>query len=158
MYHDPAKYAFEFQIAAAVSKFRQIRDMTGVCMVERTFACQKQIFVPMLYEFKDIKDRQKDVIDDLLDSYTADPKYSPDLIVLLTCSDEVAAQRIARRRRPEERDVSISYLKNIRIRYERWVRSHKWGNYIEINTDNPITAQHYEQVFECIAMKIMAII
>jgi deoxyadenosine/deoxycytidine kinase len=154
MYHDPVRYAFEFQIAATISKYKQIRNMTGICMVERTFACQKQIFVPMLYEFKD---RQKDVIDDLLVTYTADPKYTPDLIVLLTCSDEVAAQRIARRRRPEERDVSIGYLKNIRIRYEKWVGSHKWGNYIEINTDAPITAQDYEHIFECISMKMLTI-
>ena len=51
MYQDPNKYAFRFQMAAAISKIQSLSDSPKPAkLVERTLRCQEKVFIPLLVQ------------------------------------------------------------------------------------------------------------
>jgi deoxyadenosine/deoxycytidine kinase len=120
MYNDPSKFAFEFQAMAAISKAKQLGELQGVCLVERTFDCQRNVFIPILRANGHLTDTQTELLNDLLD--VCDRK-EPDLIIWITCDEETIEDRIGERGREEERGVSREYIREIEKRYTEWIEN-----------------------------------
>jgi deoxyadenosine/deoxycytidine kinase len=152
MYYNPADYAFTFQVVAAVTKHAQIRNMHPISVVERHFDCQKRVFIPMLYEKGYLTTQERDVLNDLLDSYTCDPKFEPDIMVYLNCSPETSLRRIQERGRQEEQHVDMAYLQSVKDKYDDWIREYEegGGKLLTINTDEGFQEGFYQALEEFI--------
>ncbi|MBY5738158.1 deoxynucleoside kinase [Rhizobium leguminosarum] len=50
----------------------------------------------------------------------------PDLIVRVTCAREVARERMHKRGRPFERNVTMEYLEEVEAEYDHWFAGQSW--------------------------------
>ena len=59
--------------------------------------------------------------------------YFDNIIIYLRCSSEIALQRIQKRGRIEEKEISIEYLNNLNKYHEEWLIGNNKQNIIVID-------------------------
>jgi deoxyadenosine/deoxycytidine kinase len=133
MYRKPKKHAFEFQLAAFATKKNQLHDMSGVSIVERSFACQNEVFIPLLYENRNSTSRQNQLLFDIIKPVAEE--YEADLFIYLEHSDDEAMRRILRRNRRGEHLMPCGMLRSIRAKYERYIGTLDPRDVIWVNTE-----------------------
>jgi deoxyadenosine/deoxycytidine kinase len=154
IYWKPKKHTFEFQLAAYATKKNQLHDMCGVSIVERSFACQSEVFIPLLYENGNLTPCQNQLLFDIIGPVAE--KYEADLFIYLECSDEEAMRRIFRRNRRGEHLMPWGMLCNIRAKYERYLGTLDPRDVIRVNTEEELTATDMENLWEAIMVKLFS--
>lgn len=140
MYQDPLHYSFPFQLIAMVTKVNQLQSNVLGKMVERSLESQRRLFIPLLREQGHITQLQNDILDDNLELLSKSTGVRPDMYIYLRTDPEVVFRRIAVRGRPEEKDISLDYIRRLHELHESWL--------IEEEKDCPvITINANQEVF-----------
>ena len=135
-YEKPDKFALAFQIAAATTKCDQLLAGGENMIVERTLACQRLVFIPILRAKNLIDDLHTDLLSNTVKKLEMIPKMTPDKILYLRCEPEIAQSRAVSRARPEERSAvaDTELFRAIHEKYEEWLNP---GNSLIIDCNNP---------------------
>ena len=124
MYTDPTANAFKFQMLALSSKLDQLDFYEPVNITERSLDSQKHVFIPALLENGFITEAESDLlqysIDVCLKRY---PRAKPNYYLYLRGTPELSLERIRKRERPEERDVTLEYLEQLHKLHDNWLLS-----------------------------------
>jgi deoxyadenosine/deoxycytidine kinase len=152
MYRKPKKYGFEFQLCAFATKKNQLHDMSGVSIVERSFSCQSEVFIPLLFDNGNLTPRQNQLLFDIISPVAEE--YEADLFIYLECSDEEAIRRILRRNRRGEHLMPWGMLRSIREKYERYLSTLDARDVIRISTEEELTEADMENLWESIMTKL----
>jgi len=124
-YENPAKYAFSFQImayATRLSLLRQtIRDNPdcNVIICERSLEADKHIFAKMLHHDGLIEDVMYQIYERFFGEYAEEFKL--DAAVYIDADAEVCFQRVAKRSRDGENNISLDYLQKCREYHTQWL-------------------------------------
>lgn len=123
-YENPKENAFPFQMMAYVSRYSLIRDTYEanpdiLLITERCMATDREVFVNMLKEDGILRDVDYQIYMKWV--YTLGEKYHPDHIVYIRTRPETCLERIQRRNRKGEKDVSVEYLRKCHQAHERWI-------------------------------------
>ncbi len=116
-YSDRHRYAFQTQIYFLLSRYRQQHHAVpqaltnGDLIADYTFA-KDALFAGLNLTGDEIETYQ------LVHNALAERIPSPDLIVYLRVSTDVAMQRIATRDRSYERNMEVSYIEELNVAYE----------------------------------------
>lgn len=126
-YEDPKKYGYNFQNYV----FKTMRENhlktteKPIKMMERSLFSAGEIFTKNLFEEGSITEDQ---YEDLLQTYKrmiANDKIQPDVIIYIKTSPEVAFSRITSRRRPEEKNIDLNFIRSIHNLYETFIKNTK---------------------------------
>lgn len=121
-YKDKPKYAFSFQVMALLTKINKIKLAKNsgykIILSERSIETDKNVFAKMLYDEKCISDIDYQIFNSLYKELAED--YREEIVYLKT-SPEVCYERVEKRKRPGENELSIDYLNVCHKYHETWL-------------------------------------
>lgn len=124
-YRDMRQWAFQSQVfflARRLQTHRQVVDHPASAVQDRSVYEDAEIFAANLYYQGLMAERDYRCYNDLYRGLTAFLP-PPDLVVYLRASVPTLQERIARRGRGYEREISPDYLSRLNEQYEAWVSS-----------------------------------
>jgi len=137
-YEDMKRWAFQSQLFYLTRRLRihrQLLDVQGSVIQDRSVYEDAEIFAKNLFLQGDISERDFGVYQDLYQILvTLLPP--PDMIIYLKTSVPVLAERITRRGRDFEADIPQVYLARLNDLYEGWIANVNQCPVLIISTDN----------------------
>ena len=121
MYRNEPGASLNFQILALLSKVKQVQNREGLILSERSILAQRNVFIPALLHYKRISSLESELLTDWVDTLLPHLNLKPDYTVYLQCSPEACLNRIKIRNRPEEEDITLSYLRLLGDSYDKWL-------------------------------------
>ena len=121
MYDEPSRYAFHFQMGAALTKCDQFVEMVGLCTVERSIWAQQMVFAPHLKEKGWLTVLECELLEGLYNRLLNTPFVKPDLIIYYRATPAVCLERVKKRNRVEENGITIEYLCELHQLYDKWL-------------------------------------
>ena len=122
MYQNTEKYAFRFQMAAAISKIQSLSNSPKPAkLVERTLRCQEKVFIPLLVQNGFLNNLDQSLLAALFDMAHDNEGLKADVIIYLRTSPEIALTRVRSRNRQGEESVSLDYLTDLHQYYDNWL-------------------------------------
>ena len=124
-YENPAKYAFSFQIMAYATRLSLLRQTIrenpecSVIVCERSLEADKHIFAKMLHRDGLIEDVMYQIYERFFGEYAEEFKL--DAAVYIDADAEVCFQRVAKRSRDGENNISLDYLQKCREYHTQWL-------------------------------------
>uniref|UniRef100_A0A6C0JIR3 Deoxynucleoside kinase domain-containing protein n=1 Tax=viral metagenome TaxID=1070528 RepID=A0A6C0JIR3_9ZZZZ len=127
-YGDQEKYAFPFQVMAYASRLSMISNAktTGykrVIVCERSLDADKHIFAKMLYDEGKIDDVCYQIYNYFYEHYAS--SFKLDGVVYIDADAEVCFDRIGKRARSGESDISLEYLQKCKSYHHEWLSGTK---------------------------------
>jgi len=125
-YKDKPKYGTTFQIMAYITFYQRLVDAINagdentIIVCERSLESSRAIFAKMLYEMGVIDDVNYKVLEMYYDSV---PLIPIDSIIYLDITTETSSERIQKRGRSGEDNISPEYLEKCREMHENWLGS-----------------------------------
>ena len=112
-YQDQIKYSFSFQIMAYISRINllkeTIKEHPGVTIItERSLYTDKMVFAKMLYDTHKIEYINYQIYLNLFDTFKND--FNVDNIIYIKTDPDVCYNRILKRARNGEKNISLDYL------------------------------------------------
>lgn len=136
-YGDMERWSFNLQIYFLQNRFQQIKDIQDGSMSviqDRTIYEDAFIFAPNLYDMNLMSDRDftnyKHLFE-LIHSFLS----PPDLLIYLKSSVPKLVEKIEKRGRDCENNISTEYLTNLNTRYESWIETYDKGNMLILDVD-----------------------
>lgn len=149
-YKDPKRYAFSMQVNMLNKRYEQqilAQDlaMAGISSVQDSSMFGDSCFVEMLKDDGILCDEEVNVYGELFANMSRNIMY-PSLIVYLDCPAEVAKQRVIKRGRECEKDISVYYLASLKLQIERLVKEFYRYTFVkEINVSVDMTQEEIKQ-------------
>ena len=125
-YKEQEKYAFPFQVMAYVSRIALIKQAIAngfkYIFTERCIYTDKNVFLKMLHESNKVEKMNNDIYNMLFETFTQE--YNIYHIYIQT-SPEVALQRVMKRNRAGENNISLEYLTMCDNYHNNWLVNNK---------------------------------
>ena len=123
-YDDQKKYAFSFQMMAYISRLTSLRaavktGLYDLILTERSLFTDREVFARMLYDDKKIEQIEYTIYLKWFDDFIAD--LPPVQFIYLQSDPGVAFQRVKKRARQGESNISLAYLENCHQYHEQWL-------------------------------------
>ena len=135
MYQNTEKYAFQFQMAAAISKIQSLNGSPKPAkLVECTLRCQEKVFIPLLVKNGFLNNLDQSLLANFFNMVCDNEGLKADVIIYLRTSPEIALTRVRSRNRQGEESVSLDYLTDLHRYYDNWLLHE--DNVIVVDVDN----------------------
>lgn len=125
-YEDPKRYAFAFQMFVMLTRLKKVGDyqqhLTSV--YERSIMTDKNVFMDSLKKDNTVTDIEYKVFNDWFD-YLSPKLEDIQGIIYLRVEPNECYNRIQKRNRTSENNISIEYLTTIHDRHETWLSEKK---------------------------------
>jgi len=137
-YQNQEKYAFSFQVMAYASRLCIIRNIIksrndiDVIICERSLGADKHIFAKMLYDDGKIDDINYQIYNHFYKTY--EEEFKLDGIVYIDADAEICHERITKRSREGEQNISLEYLQKCKSYHHDWLTNTK-TNVLNINAN-----------------------
>ena len=123
-YANPNKNAFCFQVLAYITRLQELITTlkmypNNIIISERCIETDKYVFAKMLYEKGNISSIEWETYNYWYNSFSEFAKV--DLIIYIRTEPEECYNRIKKRNRSGEHDISLEYLQNCHIKHEEWI-------------------------------------
>lgn len=121
-YADASRVAVAFQsyVGLTMAKRNEVTYTMPIVLAERSIESGKHCFIPLQKELGLIHSTDEIVLQELME-YFIQKTRKPDLILYLRCDPNVALERIQRRGRQEEKNVSGDYIQRLHRYHEDWL-------------------------------------
>lgn len=137
-YKDQNKYAFTFQMMAYITRLTTLKreiekNEYDIIITERSIFTDKNVFAKMLYDDKKLDDIQYNIYMKWFNEFIND---IPEIKFIYISTDPIVAyNRIKKRNREGENNISYEYIKHCNDYHEEWLQNNK---YVEkkINNNN----------------------
>lgn len=151
MYKDPLKFAFYLQSYVQLTLIENYlqKKKKPLKLMERSFLSAHFCFVQNMKEQGYIQELQYHLLDDWFNFLMKNLKISPNLIIYIKTTPEVAYERCKKRARNEETTVSFQLFKQLHQRHEEWLVNNdpKIPVYIvDGNLDQEKIKEEYEKI------------
>jgi len=136
-YKDMPQWSFHSQVfflSRRLRSHRQIAHHPNAAIQDRSVYEDAEIFARNLHQRRNMSDRDYQVYRDLYEEFTQ-IMPTPDLIIYLKASIPTLIERIHRRGRDFERDVSPLYLQQLNELYNAWIEDFTLCPILTINAD-----------------------
>lgn len=123
-YADKARWAFTMQTHFIIRRAVSVASVPAEsgAILDRSLYGDR-IFAEMLHEDGYMSEEEFATYDSLF-GLLAESVTPPDLMVFLDCSVDVAMERIRRRNRPGEANISLDYLSHLDRKYRTWFEAY----------------------------------
>ena len=126
LYTDVKRFAFRFQMMAYITRLQKLRQAlktpnVRLIITERCLLTDAHVFAKMLYDDKKIEQDEYDIYMRWFDEFAKEAE--PSCIVYFKASTEVCMNRIQKRNRPGESNISFDYLEECNRYHNEWLNS-----------------------------------
>ena len=133
-YNNKNKYSFVFQITAYITRLRKLIEILKdnndkIIICERSIYTDKYVFAKMLYQDKFINDIEWNSYNYWFDTFKEISKL--DGIIYVNTKPDICFDRIKKRNRNGESNISLDYLNNCHQKHLDWIS--KESNVLEID-------------------------
>ncbi len=149
-YGDMKRWAMSSQLFFLIKRFQIHRAITkaasggSIVVQDRTIYEDAEVFAAHLHDRGLIDDRDYRVYRDLFDTLCEEIR-PPDLMIYLRCPLKTLVQRIRKRGRSFERNLSRSYLASLERLYEAWFSRYTRSPVLVIDTER---LDYVERMFD----------
>ena len=124
-YNDNEKYAFPFQMMAYISRLallKEVYEKNNNCIIvcERCLLTDKYVFAQMLYDDGKIEDVNYQIYKKWFDTFARD--YPIDKFIYINTEPTKCYERVNKRLRTGENNISLEYLLNCHNYHEMMVK------------------------------------
>lgn len=137
-YNDQQKYAFSFQMMAYISRLHLLRktireNRNKTIIMERCCLTDKNVFAKMLYDEGKIENVNYNIYLMWFNEFLGDVEYSK--IIFVNTDPKICSERINKRDRSGENQISIDYLKKCHKYHIDWLLSQECS-LLQLNGDH----------------------
>lgn len=123
-YDNQEKYAFAFQMMAYISRITYLKKAIdqypdSILIIERSVYTDKYVFAKMLYDDNQINEIEYQIYLKWYDYFLKD--LPPIYTIYMRTTPKICLQRILKRNRSGEQNISLSYLQNCHDYHEKWI-------------------------------------
>ena len=155
-YKDISRWSYNLETYFLAQRFKDVLDIAKskeVIVQDRTIMEGVYIFVTNNRQMGNLSERDYDTYMQLFSLMMSMVK-EPDLLIYLKTSVPKLVEQIQIRGRDYEKSMSIEYLTNLNILYDKWIGSYK-GRVLTIEADG-LDFEHRPEDFSMITDKIDA--
>lgn len=162
LYQDARKWAMQFQLYALKTMYDQHREHTidtPVKIMERSMISSHYCFSEQLARNRSMTPSEFVILHEIFKTFKRDVHVN--LIIYLRTSPKVAYERVKKRNRPEERNITFDYLDGLHQLHEKWLmgkKTHREDNkfVLIIDADRDISAldEEYKTLAKKLSSKI----
>lgn len=131
-YKDAKGYGYLFQTNVLATRFKKIMntikqyaDEDKIIICERSILTDKNIFVAAALEQGNLNKMEVDVFNHLFEICLSATNMTIDAIIYLQCVPEISLERLRRRNRKGEENVSLEYISLLHDKHEKWLLEEK---------------------------------
>jgi deoxyadenosine/deoxycytidine kinase len=151
-YADPARFAFQTQIFFLLSRYRQQLEFFQQDLFQKTVVSDYMFAKDRIFANINLDDDELFLYDKVATELEVRVPV-PDLVVFLQASTEVLMQRIARRDREYERDMSRDYIEELIEAYNHFFFHYSESPLLIVNT-NELDFVHRGEEYEDLKARI----
>lgn len=139
-YGDMSRWSYTFQNLACISRMTKIEDVlksskSKYIFLDRSLGTDKNVFEKMLYDDGYITEIEHSMYNMWCDFYS---KYVQkdylNIIIYMKASSHTVLNRIRKRGRIEESEISVEYLEKLNVYHDKWLTgTNKPPNIIEVD-------------------------
>lgn len=132
-YKDTKRWGFVFQIQVLktlAERHHDIMASEAVVMAERSLQSSVKLFAQLAWESQFLSPLEYTVINNWYEYLRRSTPIEPTHVLYLATSPTIAMERINRRGRPEEKNLSIEYLERLQQRQECLLHNEEYGGKI----------------------------
>jgi len=126
-YKDIKRWAYSFQNLAYVTRMIKISEAIGldkeIIFLDRSLGTDKNVFEKMLYDDNVLSDLEHKMYELWCDFYQKNIDSGEEYIIYLRCDPNTAYERIKKRNREEEKNITLEYLEKLHKYHEMWLSS-----------------------------------
>lgn len=134
-YEDRERYAFQTQIFFLLSRYRQQSDVIPRVLQHSPLVSDYLFAKDRIFAHLNLRGDELAVYEQLHNALAVHIPV-PDLVVYLKASTDVLMERIAFRDRPYERNMSRSYIEDLRRAYEEFFATYAEAPVLSLDTNN----------------------
>lgn len=159
-YKDIDRWAYSFQNLACITRMMKIEEKVKssdakYLFLDRSLGTDKHVFEKMLYDSNKISEIEHKMYNLWCDFYHKyiRPEFN-NFIIYLRCRPETAFNRIHKRGREEEKNISIEYLNDLHRYHEDWLMTESNVIVIDCDKDFENDKEYQQQVINDIKLFI----
>lgn len=159
-YDDKKKWAFVFQMIAGLSIIENItkilkKTTNKYIFLDRSFLTTKYTFEKMLYDSGDLNEIEHTTYKLLCSHYENNIyKDYKHIHIYLKCDPEVSFERIKKRNRTEESNITLEYLTELSKYHDEWLLKNDNVLVIDCNNNTLDNILWYKNILNDIKIKI----
>jgi deoxyadenosine/deoxycytidine kinase len=142
-YQDPSRWGLSLNTKILLS-FHKFKNNDFASLYERSPLSTRYIFCELQFEQGDMTEIEFKLFNEIFKQLC----WIPDLIIYIKTTPEVSMERMRKRNRDCENNVSFAYIKAVHDKYEELVKSNKYN--IKIIDGNQTPEQVYNDAIEII--------
>ena len=143
--NNPSQYAFEFQMVVLLSRLRKYLDDTNSNTVfERSILTDKHIFVNTLNDTNTLTSIQSSIFHDWYNYVMKDIKKIKG-VIYLRVDPETCFDRILKRNRSSENNISLQYLIALHNKHEEWLINNKDFDVLVVDNNDEESIQRIKE-------------
>lgn len=142
-YNDPHKYAYEFQKVVLLSQIKALKNeiengKNKIIICDRSFETTIKVFSSLLLENDLLKEDEFAELNNILNSFNI---LKPSKHIYLKTDPVICLERIKKRNRPEEQNITLDYLFDLDRKHNEMLKNNKHsvlflnGNYDFLNNE-----------------------
>ena len=124
-YKDIKRWAYSFQNLAYVTRMIKISEAINsdkeLIFLDRSLGTDKNVFEKMLYDDKVLSELEHKMYKLWCDFYQKNIHSGEEYIIYLKCSPLTSFERIKKRGREEEKNITLEYLEKLHKYHEMWL-------------------------------------
>jgi len=136
-YKNQERWAFTFQMMAFITRVLQLKKINRnvITVIERSVFTDREVFAKMLHDAGKIHDIEYDIYLKWFDELVGDLKI--DGVIHVNTSPKVCEERIAKRSRQGESNISLEYLEDCGRYHDEWLKDHPCKLVLDGDTMTP---------------------
>ncbi len=158
-YKDTKRWAYTFQNLAYITRMMKIEDAIrnsdGIIFLDRSLGTDRNVFEKMLYDDKLLNEIEHQMYNLWYDFYH---KYvnsnTNQIYIYLRCNPEIAYDRIAKRGREEEKNITLEYLNKLHEYHEQWLMGLENVIIIDCNKDFEYDLEYQNKIIDLIKCEL----
>lgn len=135
MYRDPCAWSFIFQNYVMLTMMHNHLHHGEVKIIERSIGSVKNVFLRAHMRLETMDSVQVKILEHWHNFLEEHLPVQIDLMIYLRVNPEVALRRLKKRSRPEERKITIEYLRTLAELYDQWMYNGTGMKVITLNAD-----------------------
>jgi len=157
-YKDIPRWGYTFQNLAYVTRMMKIQDAIktnkSIIFLDRSLGTDKNVFEKMLYDDKLITDIEHNMYNLWCDFYKnyvnnmSSWKY-----IYLRCNPNTSYERIKKRGREEEKNITLEYLEKLHKYHEEWLMNTKDVLIIDCDKDFENNLEYQQEIINKVKEK-----
>lgn len=120
-YEDPERNAYLFQSIAFRSRVKNITDLDENVIVERSIYTDRMVFAEVAKEDGNINEIEWNDYTEWFDFIVKHIGFKPKGFIYLRTDPEKSYERINKRNRSGESNISLDYLRKLHQRHDKWL-------------------------------------